>query len=202
MSICLGHLNLFWTLKFSDSSVLNTTKAYWQMPSILATPESASSISRKFERKLLRTIPEDRCTQVISGGQTAKWLLFVLFEESLKKYFSGARFWRRGRRIADGWSRWSPFSSPSFSSSSPWLTSSFLAMDSAHNATWQKAAELFLPSSKNTWPGDFEIYGMDGTGEDDDQAPLVPADTPRWGRLMVIIKAVTIYILHISAYGR
>ena len=75
-------------------------------------------------------------------------------------------------------------------------------MGSAHNATWQKAAELILPSSKNTWPGDFEIYGMDGTGEDDDQAPLVPADTPRWGRLMVIIKAVTIYILHISAYGR
>jgi len=28
-------------------------------------------------------------------------------------------------------------------------------------------------------PGDFEIYGMDGTGEDDDQTPLVPADTPR-----------------------
>ena len=39
---------------------------------------------------------------------------------------------------------------------------------------------------------------MDGTGEDDDQAPLVPADTPRWERLMVmIIKAVMIYIIHI-----
>ena len=38
---------------------------------------------------------------------------------------------------------------------------------------------------------------MDGTGEDDDQAPLVPADTPRWERLMVkIIKAVMIYIIH------
>ena len=73
-------------------------------------------------------------------------------------------------------------------------------MGSAHNATRWKAAELILPSWKNTWPGDFEIYGMDGTGEDDDQAPLVPADTPRWGRLMMIIKAVMIYILHISAF--
>ena len=100
------------------------------MPSTLATPESASSISRKFERKLLRTIPEDRCTQVTSG-QTTKWLLFVLIEESLKKYFSGARFWRRGRRIADGWSRWSPFSSPSFSTSSPLLISPFSSFSSS-----------------------------------------------------------------------
>ena len=31
-----------------------------------------------------------------------------------------------------------------------------------------------------SYSGDFEIYGMDGTGEnDDDETPLVPADTPR-----------------------
>ena len=32
----------------------------------------------------------------------------------------------------------------------------------------------------SSYSGDFEIYGMDGTGEnDDDETPLVPADTPR-----------------------
>ena len=44
---------------------------------------------------------------------------------------------------------------------------------------------------------------MDGTGEDDDQAPLVPADTPRWERLMVmIIKAVMIHIIHLLMVGK